>query len=100
MIAYLATVHKDPDSDYGVQFYDFPGCITAGETIEEAKLMALEALTGHLALMIADGDEIPSPSNLETIVSQPEQNEAIAFMVIQIPDEIFIVQPEKQLALK
>ena len=64
MIAYLATVHKDPDSDYGVQFYDFPGCITAGETIEEAKLMALEALTGHLALMIADGDEIPSPNTL------------------------------------
>ena len=50
--------------------------------------------------MIADGDEIPSPSNLETIVSQPEQNEAIAFMVIQIPNEIFLAQPEKQLALK
>ena len=100
MIAYLATVHKDSDSDYGVQFYDFPGCITAGETIEEAKLMALEALTGHIALMIADGDKIPSPSNLETIVSQPEQNEAIAFMVIQIPDEIFLDRSEKQLASK
>lgn len=32
MVTYLATVHKDPDSDYGVQFYDFPGCITAGST--------------------------------------------------------------------
>ena len=90
MVTYLATVHKDSDSDYGVQFYDFPGCITAGETIEEAKSMATEALIGHIAFMIADGDEIPSPTNLETIVSQPEQNEAIAFMVIQIPDEIFL----------
>nr|WP_254053005.1 type II toxin-antitoxin system HicB family antitoxin [Microcystis sp. MC19] len=26
MITYLATVHKDNHSDYGVQFYDFPGC--------------------------------------------------------------------------
>ena len=98
MLAYLATVHKDPDSDYGVQFYDFPGCITAGETIEEAKTMAEEALTGHIQFMLDDGDEIPSPSNLEIILSQPEQNEAIAFLVIQIPDEIFSHQQEKQLA--
>ena len=62
--------------------------------------MAIEALTSHIALMIADGDKIPSPSNLETIVSQSEQNEAIAFMVIEIPDEIFLHQQEKQLILK
>ncbi len=98
MVTYLATVHKDPDSDYGVQFYDFPGCITAGSTIEEAKTMATEALTGHIEFMIADGDEIPSPSNLETILSQPDQNEAIAFLIIQITDEIFSCQQEKQLA--
>ncbi|MEM8781033.1 MAG: type II toxin-antitoxin system HicB family antitoxin, partial [Cyanobacteria bacterium P01_G01_bin.49] len=36
MITYIATIHKDDDSDYGVQLYDFPGCISVGETIEEA----------------------------------------------------------------
>ena len=40
MTQYIATVHKEQVSDYGVQFYDFPGCITAGATIEEAHNMA------------------------------------------------------------
>ncbi len=73
MITYLATVHKDNHSDYGVQFYDFPGCISAGETIEEAKKMATEALKGHISFMLADGDEIPTPSakpNISVISDQ------------------------------
>jgi predicted RNase H-like HicB family nuclease len=52
MIVYIATVHKEADSDYGVRFYDFPGCISVGSTIEEAKEMATEALTGHTSLMV------------------------------------------------
>jgi HicB_like antitoxin of bacterial toxin-antitoxin system len=34
---YIAVVHKEPASDYGVSFPDFPGCVTAGKTIDEAK---------------------------------------------------------------
>jgi len=26
---YVAIIHKDPDSDFGVSFPDFLGCITA-----------------------------------------------------------------------
>ena len=37
---YIAVVHKEPASDYGVSFPDFPGCITAGKTIDEAKDLA------------------------------------------------------------
>jgi predicted RNase H-like HicB family nuclease len=44
---YIAIVHKEADSDFGVSFPDFPGCITAGRTLDEAKDMAAEALTGH-----------------------------------------------------
>ena len=43
---YIAIIHNEPDSDFGVSFPDFPGCITAGRTLDEAKDMALEALTG------------------------------------------------------
>jgi len=28
---YIAVVHKEADSDYGVSFPDFPGCVTAAE---------------------------------------------------------------------
>ncbi len=33
---YIAYLHKDRHSDYGVSFPDFPGCITAGKTLDEA----------------------------------------------------------------
>jgi len=33
MANYLAIIHKDTKSDYGVSFPDFPGCITAGRSI-------------------------------------------------------------------
>ena len=88
MITYLATVHKDNDSDYGVQFYDFPGCISAGETIEEAKTMASEALNGHISLMLADGEEIPPPSPLETILTYADHQDAVAFIPIEVSDSI------------
>ena len=46
---YIAYLHKDKDSDFGVSFPDFPGCVTAGRTLEEARQMAVEALTLHMA---------------------------------------------------
>ncbi len=95
MVTYIATVHKEYDSDYGVQFYDFPGCISVGTTIEEAKIMATQALTGHLMLMIQDGDRIPLPSNLETIANNIDHNDAVAFLLINIPDSVF-AQTQKE----
>ncbi len=59
---YPALVDKDADSDFGVSFPDFPGCVSAGESVEEeAVLRAREALAGHVALMLADGDTMPAP---------------------------------------
>ncbi|MXV43479.1 CopG family transcriptional regulator [Saccharibacter sp. 17.LH.SD] len=74
MTQYLAVISKDPDSDYGVHFPDFPGCVTAGETIDEARRMAEEALSGHIALMREDGDVIPAPSSYEDIMKDPDNH--------------------------
>jgi len=88
MTIYIATVHKDADSDYGVQFYDFPGCISAGSTIEEARDMASEALIGHATLMIEDKDDIPAPSSLETILADSDHQDAVAFLTIEVADTL------------
>lgn len=88
MTYYIATVHQECDSEYGVQFYDFPGCITSGKTIEEARIMAKEALTSHFKWMIEDGDNIPMPSSLETILFDRDHQDAIAFLVIEITDNL------------
>jgi antitoxin HicB len=41
---YIALIHKESDSSYGVSFPDVPGVIAAGETIDEALQRATEAL--------------------------------------------------------
>lgn len=93
MKMYIATIHKERNSDYGVQFYDFPGCISVGETIEEAKKMATEALTGHISIMLEDGDFLPNPSPLEVIIKDANHQDAIAFLVINIEIELNKLSP-------
>jgi predicted RNase H-like HicB family nuclease len=67
MKGYIALVHKDEGTSYGVSFPDLPGCISAGDTFEEAVANAAEALAGHLALMRTDGDAIPAPRSFEEL---------------------------------
>jgi predicted RNase H-like HicB family nuclease len=52
---------------YTVSFPDLPGCITEGDTMEEALHMAKEALELHLYGMEEDEDEIPNPSRPEEL---------------------------------
>lgn len=58
---HIAYLHKDRKSDFGVSFPDFPGCITAGRTFEEARRRAAEALSFHIAGMIEDGEKNVTP---------------------------------------
>lgn len=43
-IIYPAIFHKEEDGRYWVEFPDLPGCLTDGDTLEEAFLMAGDAL--------------------------------------------------------
>ncbi len=87
MANYIAIVHKDPKSDFGVSFPDFPGCITAGKNIDDAKDMAQEALTLHIQGIIEDGDQLPIPSKLEEIMADSDFADAAAYLVVEVPDE-------------
>jgi predicted RNase H-like HicB family nuclease len=71
-VYFPALIEKDEDSDFGASFPDFPGCVSAGETLEEAVLGAQEALAGHVALMVADGDELPKPTPLGEVAQERE----------------------------
>lgn len=86
MANYIAIVHKDPESDFGVSFPDFPGCITAGSNIDEAKDMAQDALALHIQGLLEDGEKLPVPSKLEEIMGDPDFSDAAAFLVIGVPD--------------
>jgi predicted RNase H-like HicB family nuclease len=75
MQGYIALIYPpDPDAagEMGVTFPDVPGCTTCAPTFAGAVEAAREALSGHLAVMRADGDEIPAPRTWEAIAADPE----------------------------
>ena len=78
---YIALIHKDSDSDFGVSFPDLPGCVTAGTTLDDARMMAEEALSLHLDGMEADGVDFPEPSSLHEIMEIRENRDAVAVVV-------------------
>ncbi|HYD99935.1 MAG TPA: YlcI/YnfO family protein [Alphaproteobacteria bacterium] len=101
MRQYIALVHKEADSDYGVSFPDFPGCVTSGSTLQEAAEMAAEALVGHIGVMRDYGDPVPDPSPLDAVMAAPENRGALV-MLVPAPEakavRINITMPEDVLA--
>jgi predicted RNase H-like HicB family nuclease len=62
---YPVVLHKDPETAYGVTVPDLPGCFSAGDTVDEALLNAIEAIECHLESLLIDGEEIPTSRNVE-----------------------------------
>ncbi|HEX7790375.1 MAG TPA: type II toxin-antitoxin system HicB family antitoxin [Afipia sp.] len=81
MKQYIALIHKDADSDYGVSFPDLPGVISAGSTLDEARDMATEALAFHIEGLIEDGEAIPEPSSLEDVMAHAENRDGVAVLI-------------------
>ena len=80
---YVAVVHKDAASDFGVSFPDFPGVVTSAPTLEEAIKRAGEALTLHVAGMLTDG------KTLSPILADPAyRTDVLALVPLQLPDAI------------
>jgi predicted RNase H-like HicB family nuclease len=77
---YVAVIHKDDESDFGVSFPDLPGVISAAATFDEARQMAAEALAFHLEGMVAGGEPIPEPSTLEAIIADNRNRDGAAVL--------------------
>ena len=59
---FLVVLHTETDrTDYGVTVPDLPGCVSAGDTLEQALANAGEAILGHLEEMVEDGRPVPEP---------------------------------------
>lgn len=81
MTSYIALIRKEAGSDFGVDFPDFPGCVTAGRSLEEARRMAAEALGLHLDGMSEDREVPPEPSTLDAVMQDPFNHDAVAVLV-------------------
>lgn len=85
MSEYIAVIHKEPKSAFGASFPDLPGCISAAATLEDLRPMIEESLGLHIEGMIEDGEAVPEPSPLETIVKSKDYKDAVAVMVVKAP---------------
>ncbi|HEB29738.1 hypothetical protein LCGC14_2492780 [marine sediment metagenome] len=74
---YPIIVHKDPESNFGVTVPDFPGCFSAGDTMEEALQNTEEAILTHIEGLLLDNDPIPSPSSIEELLKRNNDVSAI-----------------------
>lgn len=81
---YIALVHKDEGTSYGVSFPDVPGCVSAGDTFEQAIANAAEALGGHLAAIADDGDPIPAPRSFEELNRDREFAQEAADAIVTV----------------
>lgn len=78
---YIGLIHKDADSHFGVSFPDLPGVVTAGTTLDDARVMAEEALALHIEGLIEDGEAVPEPSSLEQIMADRDNRSGVAVLV-------------------
>lgn len=71
MPATYALIHEE-NAVFGISFPDFPGCISTGNTAEEAIASGSEALTFHVAGMVEDGEQLPTPRTLARLQADPD----------------------------
>jgi predicted RNase H-like HicB family nuclease len=63
-----AVIYEKTDTGYSAYVPDLPGCIAAGDTLEQTSQLMLEAIEFHLAGMREDGDAIPEPTTVAAMV--------------------------------
>jgi len=87
MAHYIALIHKDADSCYGVSFPDVPGVTTAADSLDEALQKASEVLefaaedwrehTGH---------SFPVPRTIDDLRADPAfQDDAVDAVIAAVP---------------
>ena len=58
---------SDGSGGYVVEFPDLPGCVTGGDTLEEAIEMGIDAASGWILGEMEDGNRIPEASPYNTL---------------------------------
>ena len=63
MMEFTVLIEKS-DNGYAAYLPDLPGCVAAGDTIEETKDLIADAVASHLEILTEGGEPIPEPNSL------------------------------------
>jgi predicted RNase H-like HicB family nuclease len=82
---YIALIETDTDG-LSVSFPDLPGCVSGGDTLDHAVLMAKEALSLHLDGIVEDGQPLPDARSLAEIAHQDDLPSRFVYAAITVPE--------------
>jgi predicted RNase H-like HicB family nuclease len=84
----IGLVHEE-DGNYGISFPDFPGCVSAGATLDEAVERGRATLAFHVEGMVEDGDSLPPIRTLEELRADKDYRaDAKGAVVVAVPFEL------------
>jgi predicted RNase H-like HicB family nuclease len=97
-LTYRVLLNREPDGGYTVTVPTLPGCITYGETIDEAITMAKEAIELYIESLVVHNEPIPDESNmleysltLEAAVSAEATRLGYTLFHVNVPSSLFII---------
>lgn len=61
-LPYRIVLHPDPTGGFAVEIPDLPGCLSQGDTVEDAYHMIEDAKHAWIEVALEDGLSIPDPS--------------------------------------
>jgi len=68
-LKYVALIRKEEATDYWVDIPDIPGCVSSGDTREEAEANIQEALKMHIEAMREQKLNLPQPRSRSEVLS-------------------------------
>ncbi len=86
MYIYPAIFEQQDEGGFTVTFPDLPGCITEGDTEQEATSMAMDALQGFIEVLRLDNEALPQPSRFEHVKASAPDNAIVAMLPVLFND--------------
>jgi len=84
----IGLMHEENGS-YGISFPDFPGCVSAGASLDEAVRRGAAVLAFHVAGMVEDGDKLPMIRSVKELQSdRAYRADAKGAVVVAVPFDL------------
>ena len=87
-IIYPAILTKWDDGDgYTIRIPDLKGCVSEGDTLEEAIAMGTDAACGYIITELKEGNSIPKPSKQSNLKIKKDELTSLIICDTEVYDE-------------
>lgn len=79
ILEYTAIFEPAEEGGYVVSVPALPGCVTQGETFEQASIMVKDAIDGYLSVLKEEGEDIPQ-ERPEVVITKVSVNNPAPYL--------------------